>query len=95
MSSRRFGRRTQAAARYVIARDRGICGLCGHTGATTWGHIIAVDTRKDLEWDSSNWQAQHGPKAGRPGGCTVNGCDCPGNYGIGKREYKRRPSRNW
>ena len=89
------GRRAQRARTQIIARDHGICGLCQHPGANTLGHIIAAEIRPDLEWVPSNWQAQHGPKAGRPGGCQVLGCTCPGNYGLGTRTPTPTPTRSW
>ena len=81
------GRRAQAARRYVLARDRGICGICGKPGADTLGHKIPVNKRPDLEYDPANWQAEHGMK--RPE------YDCPGNYSKGDRENATRPSREW
>ena len=72
------GRRAQQARRFILDRDHGICGLCGHPGANTLGHIIPANQRPDLEWNPDNWQAQHGPRAGNPGGCTAPRCTCPG-----------------
>lgn len=94
MTGRHSRRQAQARA-LCLARDGWICGLCGHPGATTLGHLIPVSARPDLEWEPTNHQAQHGPKAGNPGGCMTEGCDCPGNYGLRERPYARTPSRDW
>lgn len=95
MTARRSGRRRQAARLTCLRNAHGICGLCGHPGATTLGHIIPLAHRPDLEWNPANHQAQHGPKAGNPGGCTIEGCSCPGNYGLRDRTPAPQPSRSW
>lgn len=91
MSTRTFGRRTQAARRYVIQRDAGICGICGHPGADTWGHKLPVSTHPQLEWNPDNWQAEHGTTRT----LEADGFECVGNYGKGPTTLTPPPTRRW
>ena len=36
------GRRWQRIVRYIVARDQGICWICGLPGATSADHILAI-----------------------------------------------------
>lgn len=89
--TRTFGRRTQAAARYTITRDHGICQICGHPGADSWGHKLPVKTHPELEWNPSNWQAEHLT----PRTLDVDGYDCPGNVAKGATTTTPTPTREW
>jgi hypothetical protein len=89
------GRRVTAAIRWVIARDSGICWLCGHPGANSCDHILPVKDFPELEWQRTNWKAAHLHKAGTQGGCTTPGCQCPGNKGRGTKPHTAPSSRRW
>jgi 5-methylcytosine-specific restriction endonuclease McrA len=76
----RTGRRWQALARMVIARDRGICWRCGRQGADTAGHILPASTHPALALDPDNLRAEHGTRRR----LEVDGYECIGNYAAGK-----------
>lgn len=93
-ATRRIGGRPWRRLRaYVIARDNGICGLCGMPGADTGGHIIALEDG-GAELDPDNVRAEHGT----PRTVTHHGFTCPGNYahttGRGPT-IDPTPSRRW
>lgn len=73
------GRKTQRLARYVIARDEGICWLCNHPGADTADHVIPVAQRPDLQFDPHNMKAAHGEART----VAVDGYECIGNFARG------------
>ncbi|HEY9416771.1 MAG TPA: hypothetical protein VIQ30_18605 [Pseudonocardia sp.] len=73
------GRLARKLARYVIARDQGICWLCGHAGADTADHVIPVVQRPDLQFDPTNMKAAHGEERT----VSVDGYACIGNYKRG------------
>ena len=75
------GQTTAKAIAYVVARDSGICHLCGHPGANSCDHVQPVSQHPELEWDPTNWKAAHLFAAGHPKGCQTPGCHCPGNRG--------------
>jgi hypothetical protein len=99
-SSRTF----RKSAQFVIARDAGMCGICGHGGAVTADHIISVK-----DWPPGvpgvdypdNLQAAHGTR--RPHGvdnpCFV--CDprrgrlCNQSKGAGHAPKGEQHSRAW
>src|SRR4051794_8863016 len=85
------GRRVTELKRYILARDNGICGLCGEPGADTIGHLEPYALRPDLAWDLGNMQAQHGRKRTR----RQDGFTCAGNFseGAGIRAEARRRER--
>lgn len=66
-------------AKYVIARDEGICWLCGHIGADTADHVIPVIQRPDLQFDTTNMKAAHGERRT----VAVDGYECIGNFARG------------
>lgn len=72
---RKGGRPWRRTVAYVIARDQGICALCGHPGADTGGHVIALEDGGP-ELDPDNVRAEHG----RRRTLALDGYDCPGNY---------------
>lgn len=88
---RTWGRKSQANTRWVIARDHGICGICGHPGADTLGHILPALTHPELEHDPANWQAEHG----QPHHPHLSGFACPGTYGKGATITGHPPTRDW
>lgn len=57
---------------YVVSRDRGICWVCGHSGAQSADHVIPVTERPDLATAAVNLRAAHS----WPGGCP----DCTRAY---------------
>lgn len=75
----RTGRKWMALARWVIARDNGICWRCGRPGAETCGHILPVRTHPHLALDPDNLRAEHGRKRT----VEVHGFDCIGNFAAG------------
>lgn len=52
-------RRFAALSRRVIARDRGVCWLCGQAGADTADHVVPVAERPDLAYSLANLKAAH------------------------------------
>jgi 5-methylcytosine-specific restriction endonuclease McrA len=83
------GRRVTELKRYILARDGYVCGICGHLGADTIGHLVPFALDPTRLWDTSNMQAQHGRKHPEYG--------CPGNYSEGSRiraEARRREREN-
>lgn len=85
------GRAATKATAYVIARDKGICALCGHPGANTLGHKLPIKTHPQLARNPNNWQAEHGRKHTQQ----QHGFDCPGNIDKGATQWTPPPSRNW
>ena len=67
------GRRWEAFARAVIQRHGGLCHLCGHGGARSVDHVIAVAERPELEWELSNCRPAHNAPHNR---CPVCGLGC-------------------
>jgi hypothetical protein len=55
----------------VIRRDRGVCHICGHTGAKVPDHLVPVAERPDLALDAANIRAAHGYLKNGGGECTV------------------------
>ena len=47
-------------AKHVAGRDRGICHICGHSGATSPDHLVPVTERPDLALATANMKAAHG-----------------------------------
>ena len=47
-------------AAFVVARDRGVCHVCGHSGAKVPDHLAPVAERPDLALDAANMKAAHG-----------------------------------
>lgn len=76
---RSTSRREQRLHAYVIARDNGICWLCGHPGADTADHVIPVEQRPDLRHDATNLRAAHGTRRT----ISEHGYECIGNYARG------------
>jgi hypothetical protein len=72
-------RRWRRLVAFVLERDQRICWRCGHPGADTGGHVIAVDLRPELEYDPTNVRAEHG----RRRTVAVDGFECIGNYAAG------------
>lgn len=103
-SSRVFRNRAQ----WVIARDAGICGICGHDGARTVDHVISHkdwprdETGQPLPGldDPDNLRAAHGSRGtAQHNPCTQ--CDPRGRYcnqsrGAGQPPRDNEPhSRRW
>lgn len=44
---------------WVVNRDKGICHICTHAGATTADHLISVTERPDLALTHTNLKAAH------------------------------------
>lgn len=92
---RRGGRPWRRVVTYVLLRDQGICGLCGHPGADTGGHITALEDGGP-ELDVDNVRAEHG----RRRTLERDGYDCPGNYAhttghTPPDQHDPAPSREW
>lgn len=86
------------ALAHVLAKFGRICWLCGHSikpGAESVDHVHAAVDHPELEHEPSNWRPAHLHPAGRPKGCHVNGCRCPGNTGRRNRPWTTPPSRPW
>lgn len=78
-------RRATALARWVIARDKGICWRCGHPGADTAGHVLPRKTHPELMFDPDNLRAEHG----RRRTLERDGFDCVGNYAADNHAGRR------
>lgn len=90
------GQAVTKATAYVIQRDSGICWLCHHPRATSLDHVQPASIRPDLEWTETNWRAAHlNPAGHHHNGCTIDGCQCPGNTGRGNRTPTIPSSRRW
>jgi hypothetical protein len=71
------GARWRRLVSYVIARDYGVCHICGHAGATEADHLEPVTENSERALDASNLKAAHGMKpcpvcsqaAGKPVRC--------------------------
>lgn len=98
-SSRQF-RKNAATA---VARDQGICGICGHPGAITADHIIPYrdwpkdengNPHKGLD-DTTNLQAAHGTRGAAEHNpcyqCDPRGRMCNQSRGAGNRVPTRPP----
>lgn len=102
-SSRQFRKRAAMA----VARDGGICGICGHPGAITADHIIPYS-----EWppgvpgldDLDNLRAAHGSRGPAEHNpcylCDPRGRMCNQSRGSGTRAIRPSPetdnhSRTW
>lgn len=80
--ARNSSRAFRKLATWVIARDGGICGICGHGGAITVDHIVPDrDWPKDLLGrplpgldDPGNLRAAHGTRGVAPNNPCLN-CD--------------------
>lgn len=108
--SRNSSRRFRTTAAQVIARDQGICGICGHGNAMTADHIIPYrDWPKDTHGRPlpgldapENLRAAHGSRGiAEHNPCYM--CDPRGRYcnqsrGAGNRAPHDQPephSRPW
>ena len=58
-------------AAFVVRRDRGICHICGHSGAKVPDHLVPVAERPDLALDAGNMKAAHGYLKNGGGECPV------------------------
>ena len=86
---RKGGRPWRRIVAYVLARDGGICHLCGHDGADTGDHVTRLEDG-GLELDPDNVKAAHGRARPEYG--------CPGNYADTRRAPRWEPpppSRIW
>lgn len=54
------GSKWRQVVRFVVSRDGGVCGICGHGGARHVDHIQPVVDNPLLEWDTSNMTPAHG-----------------------------------
>lgn len=82
--ARKWGGSSATRARtYTIRRDKGICYLCGHTGANSLEHIIPKSVAPELMYEPSNWTITHLASAGHAQGCQHPGCACVGNIARG------------
>jgi 5-methylcytosine-specific restriction endonuclease McrA len=87
------GRRWSRVVSYVIARDQGICHLCGHDGADTGDHLTRLEDG-GAELDPDNVKAAHGTRRT----LEHDGYTCPGNYADTRRTHTPPtppPSRVW
>lgn len=82
------GRPWRRLVAQVLIRDRGICQICGHPGADTGGHIVALEDGGP-ELDPLNVQAEHGRKRTPE----LDGYTCPGNYAHSTRTPRDTPDR--
>lgn len=99
-TTRRGGRPWRRVVAFVLTRDTDptrpelgpICGICGHGGADTGGHITALEDGGE-ELDPTNVRAEHG----RRRTLELDGFDCPGNYAKLHRSVTTEPppSRVW
>lgn len=92
------GRLTARALAHTLRTHGRICWLCGHTlhpGTESTDHVLPASTHPELEHEPSNWRPAHLHPAGRPRGCDVTGCRCPGNTGRKNRPWTNPPSRPW
>jgi hypothetical protein len=49
---------------FIVNRDHGKCGICGHWAAHSADHIVPVTEDPGREWDTTNLVAAHAwPKA--------------------------------
>jgi hypothetical protein len=97
---RRGGRPWRRLVAFVLDRDTDptrphdgpICHICGHGGADTGDHLIALEDGGP-ELDPTNVKAAHG----RRRTLLVDGFDCPGNYAKLHRTNPPEPrhSRAW
>lgn len=92
------GRKAQRALSLVLARHGWTCWLCGHPierGSASLDHVLPARTHPEQEWNPDNWRPAHLAGAGKPRGCDVDRCRCPGNSGRGDRPWTAPPSRQW
>lgn len=87
-------------AAWVVARDGGLCGLCGHGDARTVDHVISVrDWPEGVHGvhEPENLQAAHGSRGvGVSNPCPVCGKLCNQSKGAGHgREPGEIHSRVW
>lgn len=99
-TTRKGGRPWRRLVAFILDRDTDptrpdlgpICHICGHGGADTGDHLIALEDGGD-EYDPDNVKAAHGRRR-TP---TADGFACPGNYAKLHRTApaEPRPSRVW
>lgn len=58
-------------AAFIVKRDRGVCHICGHSGAGVPDHLVPVAERPDLALAASNMKAAHGYLKNGGGECDV------------------------
>jgi len=100
--------RFRATAAQIIARDQGVCGICGHGGARTADHIIPHrDWPKDHNGQPlpgldhpENLRAAHGTRGPAEHNpcyeCDPRGRYCNQSRGAGKRaQQPEHHSRPW
>ncbi|HEY1700787.1 MAG TPA: hypothetical protein VGG75_13825 [Trebonia sp.] len=66
----------------VVSRDRGLCWICGHTGAASADHVIPVTERPDLDLAAANLKAAHGYL--KTGGGECPACSAAASVKAGK-----------
>jgi 5-methylcytosine-specific restriction endonuclease McrA len=108
--ARNSSRAFRKTAAYVIARDAGICGICGHGDAHTADHIIPYrnwpkdDHGRPLPGLDSpdNMRAAHGTRGPAEHNpcyqCTPQGRYCNQSRGAGNRgktQHTEPHSRTW